>query len=920
VAQDSWLLEGIARSVLDRAGAQDWLLEPGDFWFALRPAGQPTRESGWKLHVSSTLLAGPVILARAAEVLVREDCAFKFARNLERLGQLLSSKCERSAGGKFITAYPRDDEQFRRLAAELDRVTDGLPGPAVLSDRPVRPGSIVHYRYGAFVAGSVLSNDGSLQSVITGPAGERVLDERQAWFSPPAWAVSPLPDPEPVRSAPAAGQGGTVLIGDRFLVKRAIRHSYRGGVYVGSDRDTGAEVVLKQARPHVLSGLTATDARDLLRHEAEMLDILAPLGLAPHKVMLVAHEEHLFLVQESIAGMTLRAWANERATVDWHGRGAPLTETVELAGQLVDVVAAVHAQGVVLRDLTPSNIMVTPEGRLRLVDLEHAVRTGTRALRVFTPGYAGPEQVAAPLFAVVPGQQADLFSLGATVLWLASGVDPVLLPDEPTSRSLASPPRGRSYHDRLARLVALMGTHMPTVRRLAPLVLGLTHDDPARRWNPADARTFLENAGGTELLDNDAPSAPLADLDRVIGDGLNYLLDTKTPRAQRLWRAEYPVSATDPLAVQHGAAGVLAVLTQAARVLDDDQLQRGLESVGEWVGQRLFAIERVLPGLYFGRSGTAWALYDAARLLRNDTLAGRALELAKRAPVSWPNADICHGTAGAGLAQLHLWQATGDADFRHRATLAADDVLRAARERDGLLLWPIPADFASALAGVTHYGFAHGVAGIGAFLLYAGLATDRADYLEAAERAGDTLAAVAECEDGGAWWPSGEEQSRGVRKTHWCSGSSGAGTFLIRLWAATNAQRFRDLAEAAAVAVHRDHWHAPMATCHGLPGDADFLLDLADFTREQRFRDWAGDLAGAMLARNTIRDGRMLLPDESRTDVTAGYASGLSGSLAFLLRLRHGGARWGMPDEILHAATRAGFRADPSLICRPAAA
>ena len=101
--------------------------------------------------------------------------------------------------------------------------------------------------------------------------------------------------------------------------------------------------------------------------------------------------------------------------------------------------------------------------------------------------------------------------------------------------------------------------------------------------------------------------------------------------------------------------------------------------------------------------------------------------------------DICHGVAGAGLARLHLWQATGDAEFRQRATVIADNVLEAARERDGRLLWPIPNDFDSNLAGITHYGFAHGVAGIGAFLLYAGLATGRPEYLAAARRAGDTL-------------------------------------------------------------------------------------------------------------------------------------------------------------------------------------
>jgi Lanthionine synthetase C-like protein/Protein kinase domain len=908
---DAWLLEGIVRGVLDRAGAVGWTVELGDFWCVVQPGGQVLRESGWKLHVSSTVLAGPVVLARAADVLVGEGCAFKFARDLDHLGYLVSNQCAREAGGKFITVYPSDDEQCRRLAAELDRVTGGLPGPAVLSDRPVRPGSVVHYRYGAFGGNAVLSNDGDFRPVITSPEGRKVADERQAWFSPPPWAEPLLPGPEPAKvspaAAPAPARPGAVLIGGRFAVTEAIRHSYKGGVYRAVDQLSSAEVVLKQARPHALSGLTGSDARDLLRHEADMIDRLAPLGLAPFKVALVTHQGHLFLAEEWIDGMTMRAWVTERALGEWAGRGAPLTQAVELATRLVDLLAEVHAQGIVLRDLNPNNIMVTADRRLRLIDFEHAAaRAETPVSRVFTQGYAGPEQMAAHQpgagSGVVPDQSSDLFSLGATLFWLASGVHPVLLPDQPAERS---------YHQRLAGLVGRVGVHLPTVRRLAPLILGLTEDEPGRRWSLSDARTFLGTVQGTfpgavedpaDLPAGGTVSSADVDVDRLIRDGLSHVVATAMPPGRRLWRAGYPASTFDQLAVQHGAAGVLAVLTQAARVFDDDRLWRGLRSASHWVGQRLFAIERILPGLYFGRSGTAWALHDAAGLLQDDALAARAVQLAKHVPVSWPNPDICHGAAGAGMAQLHLWQATGDVEFLDRATVAADSVLHAARERDGLLLWPIPDDFDSNLAGIAHYGFAHGVAGTGAFLLCAGLATGRPAYLEAARRAGATLAAAAVRDGAGAWWPTGEKGSFTLR-TNWCSGSSGVGTFLVRLWAATGEERFLDLAEAAAAAIHRDRCYSPLATCHGLPGDGQYLLDLADLTGQQRFRHWADDLAAIMMTRNTLRDGLMLLPDETSIDITVGYATGLSGCLAFLLRLRHGGPRWGMPDQILNDFT-----------------
>jgi len=890
---DAWLLEGIVRGILDRAGAVGWTVELDDFWCVVEPGGQVLRESGWKLHVSSTVLAGPVVLARAAEVLVGERCTFKFARDLDRLGYLLSNQCARGSGGKFLTVYPQDDEQFRRLAAELDRVTEGLPGPAILSDRPVRAGSVVHYRYGAFRGNSVLSNDGDFRPVITSPEGQKVEDERQAWFSPPQWAVPLLPDPEPARISHvvASDKPGVVLIGGRFAVSEAIRHSYKGGVFRGTDQLSNAEVVLKQARPHALSGLTGSDARDLLRHEADMIDALAPLGLAPFKVALVTHQEHLFLAEEWIDGTTMHTWVTERALGDWGGAGAPLTQAVELTTRLIELVADVHAQGIVLRDLNPSNIMITADRQLRLIDFEHAAtRTATPASRVFTPGYAGPEQVTANQSRVVPGQSSDLFSLGATLFWLASGVHPYLLPDKPAERP---------YRQRLTELVNRVGAHMPAIRRLAPLILGLTKDDPAQRWSLSDARAFLGTIDDNETSSEDGP-APSADvdIDRLISDGLSYVMATMMPQAHRLWRAAYPASTFDHLAVQHGAAGVLAVLTQAARVFDDDRLWRELKSASRWVGQRLFTIERILPGLYFGRSGSALALYDAAALLQDDALAAQAVQLAKEVPVTWPNPDICHGAAGAGMAQLHLWRATGDAEFLHRATVAADSVLDAARERDGLLLWPIPDDFDSNLAGIIHYGFAHGVAGTGAFLLYAGLATGRDEYLDAARRAGDTLQTAAIREGSGAWWPTGEKGSLTLR-TNWCSGSSGVGTFLVRLWAATREERFMDLAEAAAAAIHRDRWYSPIATCHGLPGDGQYLLDLADLTGQQRFRHWADDLANSMMVRHTLRDGLMLLPDETSSDITVGYATGLSGCLAFLLRLRHGGPRWGMPDQLL---------------------
>ncbi|MEE3919502.1 hypothetical protein V2I01_17690 [Micromonospora sp. BRA006-A] len=121
-------------------------------WCHARPAHATARLQGWKLHLSATPQSAPVVLARAIHILRADPAAFKFARTTRLLADLIDARQDRGSGGKFLTIYPVDDEQCRRLAHALDEATHGLPGPGVLSDQRLRPGSLVHLRYGAFEA------------------------------------------------------------------------------------------------------------------------------------------------------------------------------------------------------------------------------------------------------------------------------------------------------------------------------------------------------------------------------------------------------------------------------------------------------------------------------------------------------------------------------------------------------------------------------------------------------------------------------------------------------------------------------------------------------------------------------------------------------------------------------------------------
>lgn len=155
--------------------------------------------------------------------------------------------------------------------------------------------------------------------------------------------------------------------------------------------------------------------------------------------------------------------------------------------QLAEAIAFLHANGVVHRDVKPSNVMITPEGRVVLLDFglateslaDHAVDAG---VIVGTPGYMSPEQIAM----LTPAPPSDWYSFGAILYQALTGRMPFLAYSgadmiEQQLRGTVTPAR-----------VALPG--LPD--DLASLVDACLDRDPSRR--PSDAEV-LERLGSSLL-------------------------------------------------------------------------------------------------------------------------------------------------------------------------------------------------------------------------------------------------------------------------------------------------------------------------------------------------------------------------------------------------------------------------------------
>jgi tetratricopeptide (TPR) repeat protein/predicted Ser/Thr protein kinase len=149
------------------------------------------------------------------------------------------------------------------------------------------------------------------------------------------------------------GNGPELRIG-RYIVEARVGAGGMGEVYRASDPDLGRRVALKRMRFESES----ESERSRLRNEARALARLSH----PNVVQVYEIGEHdgqSFVVMEYVEGPTLRSWV--RAHRGWR---AVLDAHVEAGRGL----AAVHSAGVVHRDFKPDNVLVGPDGRMRVAD------------------------------------------------------------------------------------------------------------------------------------------------------------------------------------------------------------------------------------------------------------------------------------------------------------------------------------------------------------------------------------------------------------------------------------------------------------------------------------------------------------------------------------------------------------------------
>lgn len=745
--------------------------------------------------------------------------------------------------GKFLTVYPLDDDQVVRLARELDAATDGLEGPSVPFDVQLRPGSLVHYRFGSFSGRTLQFPGGEITDVIVDPQGEPFPEDRSA--AAPAWAADPF-----ARAGVARPRAKS--IGGRYALVSTLYRSPRGSVHLAVDVEGGRSCIVKEARRGARSRTDGGDARDRSRHEAEVLKRLEPDPRFPRVLDVQELDGDVFLILEHLEGTPL---ATAVASELRYGR-LPSIRLVGRCREAASMLEAVHDRGFVYRDMNSSNVLVTDEG-MKLVDFELACEIGSSPDDVAgTPGSMSPQQLAGDPASIAD----DVYGLGALLYLLATGADPVDAPDPGDLLTRPIPSMNPSLDPRLAEVIGRCLDPDPRARFSTPMEAAdaMEAAAPSRRRQRTEAEDEEEHPSFRDLAAAIGAGLDSAGPDRDLGSGL----------------------AGDVLA--------LSELVACGASRDRDALAR--------TARRLDAAPSLadppLVGLYAGEMGISVALLRAGRVLSDDSLVASATRRARMvADEPFRSPDLYVGAAGR-IRGHRLWaEITGDHAHLEPAAAAAEWLLEVVEEAgDGAIRWRIPAGFPS--SGSAFLGMAHGAAGIGDSLLDVFEHTADERLADAARAAGAWIArsAIPALDDGsGLAWPMVEGgPSTGAA---WCHGATGIGGFMLhaaRLDVWPEAAEFSSRAARTTALGPRS---LGPTRCHGLAGSIGFLLDMSTHTGDGSWLDRARALAHLLAAFRVEHDGERVWVEDASTPLASGYLTGAAGLAMCFLRLADEGAR-----------------------------
>lgn len=289
------------------------------------------------------------------------------------------------------------------------------------------------------------------------------------------------------------------ILQNRYLIERKLGQGGMGAVYQAVDKRFDTTVALKETL------VTDEGLRKAFEREARLLNKLRHAAL-PHVIDYFAEGEGQFLVMQFIPGDDMAAMLENNR------RPFAADQVVRWADQILAALEYLHAYDppIVHRDIKPQNVKLTPQGEVILLDFglskgsaaDASMAAGGASVAGFTPHFAPLEQIRG----MGTNPRSDLYSLGATMYLLLTGVTP---PDalERATATLGGRP------DPLRPILELNPSVPPSVAQVLMIALSQM---PENRWVSASAmRNALRESDNIATIPQ-RPAATVAEQNRTV--------------------------------------------------------------------------------------------------------------------------------------------------------------------------------------------------------------------------------------------------------------------------------------------------------------------------------------------------------------------------------------------------------------------
>ncbi|MFF2139793.1 serine/threonine-protein kinase [Streptomyces sp. NPDC058193] len=268
---------------------------------------------------------------------------------------------------------------------------------------------------------------------------------------------------------PQGDKDGRLLAG-RYRLGEVLGRGGMGTVWRAADETLGRTVAVKELR--FPSAIDEEEKRRLITRTLREAKAIARIRNTSAVTVydVVDEDDRPWIVMELIEGKSLAEVIREDGTLTPR-------RAAEVGLAILDVLRSAHREGILHRDVKPSNVLISEDGRVVLTDFGIAQVEGdpsvtSTGMLVGAPSYISPERARGHK----PGPPADLWSLGGL---LYASVE------------------GRPPYDKgsaIATLTAVMTEPVETPVHAGPLeevIYGLLARDPDRRLDDAGARTLL---------------------------------------------------------------------------------------------------------------------------------------------------------------------------------------------------------------------------------------------------------------------------------------------------------------------------------------------------------------------------------------------------------------------------------------------